>query len=115
MGFVEPKDNPHDFSLCGLEIDGRQLCPACERAAQAESRRYATSLLRRRRVEAVRRALPPAIRRWLRALIRREVAKLRGELPDRISELLAEELPEALDYSLARREGAHNGAQANRR
>jgi hypothetical protein len=75
MSFFEPKGNPHDFSLCGLEIDGRQLCPACERTAQAESRRYAAALRRRRRGEAVRRALPPAVRHWLRALIRREVRR----------------------------------------
>jgi hypothetical protein len=69
----KPEDKPHDHTIRGLEIDGRQLCPACECAAQAESRRHAAALRRRRRREAVRRALPPDVRHWLRALIRREV------------------------------------------
>ena len=71
----KPEDKPPDHTICGLEIDGRQLCPACERAAQAEFRRYGAALRRRRRRETVRRALPPTVRHWLRALIRREVRR----------------------------------------
>jgi hypothetical protein len=75
MGSSQPKGNPHNLAICGLEIDGRQLCPTCERAAQAVAERYAAALCRRRRAEAVRRALPPAVRAWLRTLIRREVRR----------------------------------------
>ena len=75
MRLSEPKGNLHNPTICGLDTYGRQLCPACERAAHAEPWRDAAALPRRRRMEAFRRALPPAVRGWLRALIRREVRR----------------------------------------
>jgi hypothetical protein len=115
MRFSRPKGNLHDLDVCGLEIDGRQLCPACERAALAEARHYETALRRCRRIKKVRRALPPVLRAWLRALIRRAIAQLRTELTELISQQLADELPEAVHYALATREGLHNGTQARHR
>jgi hypothetical protein len=50
--------------------------------------------------------------RWLRdqfAGLRRELAQLRAELPDRISQQLAEELPDAHDCLHIRMEVLRNG------
>src|SRR5262249_21747153 len=57
------------------------------------------------------------LRDWLRDL-RREIAQVRGQIPaqieSEIERILADQLPEIIDYQLARREASRNG-QAHRR
>jgi hypothetical protein len=84
MGPTGPSHNP---ILCGLDIDGRPLCAACQTELRAALAAGTAAEARRRRRDSVRRALPSTVRRWLRRLVRREI---RG--------LLLAELPEAHRY-----------------
>jgi hypothetical protein len=87
----------HDPELCGLDLDGRPLCGACKREAQAESLRNYAIAERRRRRDVARSAVSPIVRRWLYSVIRRHVR-----------DIMLAELPEAHEYLHAHMKGSRH-------
>ena len=98
----------HDRLVCGLDEFGPTLCPGC--LAELPRRLEAKHTELRRETHRRRRRETEADARRLAELLRLHPRRLRKLLVD----ILADELPEAVEYLVNRHLAARNGQDARR-